>query len=98
MTPKGRTNFYYYTGVALCVVGGVIVAIGWERSNVLVAVGATCIAAFVALAVIGMATSRCPTCRRYIDLRGGSAYCPRCGHWIPAREGEPIRSAHPKRN
>jgi hypothetical protein len=98
MTPKGRANFYYYTAIALCAVGGVIAAIGWDRSNVIVAVGATFIAAYVVLGVISLATSRCPYCRRYIDLRGGSAYCPRCGHWIPAHEGEPIRSAHSERH
>ena len=92
-TPKGRANFSYCTGIALCAVGFVIAAIGWRRSNVLVAVGATCIAAYVVLGVLFLATSRCPNCRRYIDLRGGSAFCPRCGHWIPTHEGEPVRRA-----
>ena len=98
MTPKGRANFYYYTGIALCAGGFGIAAFGWGRSNLLVAVGATCIAAYVALGVISLATSRCPNCRRYIDLRGGSAYCPRCGDWIPAREDEAIPQRSPERN
>jgi tRNA(Ile2) C34 agmatinyltransferase TiaS len=89
MTPRGRANALYYGGLALCAAGGL--ALGIERvhpSDSLFAIGAALIVGFVALAAFSLASSRCPHCRRYIDLRGRSAYCPRCGKWIPSREGD----------
>ena len=91
MTPKGRANFRYYRSLGLCALGFLILSIGWQRSYVLVAIGATCIAAYGVVGIVFLFTSRCPHCQRFVDLRGGSAYCPRCGRWIPTREDEPIR-------
>jgi hypothetical protein len=89
VTPRGRANANYYAGLALCTVGGITVLLGRARSSdIIFAVGVILLAGYVALAVFGLATSRCPHCRRHIDLRGSSAYCPRCGRWIPAHEGD----------
>jgi hypothetical protein len=89
VTPRGRANALYYSGLCACAAGALVFVIGQELSStVLSAVGVLLIACFVVLAVIGLATSRCPHCHRYIDLRGVSGYCVRCGRWIPAREEE----------
>ena len=83
MTPRGRANVLYYSGIPLCFAGGLVLAI--ERGNpstLLFVIGAMLLSGVVALALVGIATSQCPQCRRRIDLRGPSAYCPRCGHWI----------------
>jgi hypothetical protein len=94
VTPKGRANAVYNVGIAVCAVGGLTLAVGRAQSNdVVFAFGAVLIAGYVALAVFGVATSRCPYCRRRIDLRGTSQYCPRCGRRIPLWEGEPVQIA-----
>jgi hypothetical protein len=89
MTPKARANLSYYWGVALCIAGGIV--LGIERAlhtGLLSVAGVMLIVSFMAISVFHLATSRCPRCRRFIDLRGRSAYCPRSGDWIPATEGE----------
>ena len=95
MTPKARANLYYYGGLPVCFLGAVMLAVGRAvSSDVFTGFGATLIVLWVAVSAIGLATSQCPHCRRFIDLRGRSAYCVRCGRWIPAHEGEsgPIRN------
>jgi hypothetical protein len=89
MTAKARANLYYYAAISLGFLGAVTIAIGRASSSgALTGLGVILIVSFVLLSAIGLTTNRCPHCRRYIDLRGPSAYCPRCGQWIPAREGE----------
>jgi Zn finger protein HypA/HybF involved in hydrogenase expression len=89
MTPKARANWCYYTAIVCCMIGAVLLVIGRSRNNAVATVcGAALISAFVLTTVYSLAASRCPHCRRHIDLRGPAAYCPRCGHWIPAREGD----------
>ena len=89
MTPRGRANALYYSGIATCAAGALVLVIGQELpSTALSSVGVFLIVCCVVLFVILLATSYCPNCHRYIDLRGVSGYCVRCGRWIPAREGD----------
>ncbi len=80
MTPKARANLYYYGGLPVCFLGAVMLAVGRAvSSDVFTGFGATLIVLWVALTAIGLATSRCPHCRRFIDSRGRSAYS--CTVW-----------------
>ena len=97
MTPKGRANVWYYSALALGCAAAFMFALGRaSSSDGLRAAGALLIFGFVALAVYNIAISRCPHCRRQIRMRGGSAYCPRCGGWIPLQEWDsPPRPGRP---
>ena len=75
MTPKARANLYYYAGLPVCFLGALMLAVGRAASSdIFTGVGATLIVVWVVLVAIGLATSRCPHCRRFIDLRGRSGY------------------------
>ena len=76
--------------MACLVIGAVLFTFGrGSGSGAFKVTGVGVIAVFVLATVFSLATSRCPHCRRYIDLRGPSDYCPKCGGWIPAHEGDP---------
>ena len=82
MTPKMRANLLYYAGIAAMLPPIVFLGPGIANDNgVLTAVGALSVIAFVVLAGASLAASRCPHCRRLINLAGPSAFCPRCGKW-----------------
>jgi hypothetical protein len=87
MTVKARANLSYYSGVAMAMLGaGVWVVARLTASTTLAIVAVALLAGFVALAIVSIVTNRCPHCRRFIDLRGSAAFCPRCGGWIPLQE------------
>jgi hypothetical protein len=89
MTPKLRENIYHIAGIVLMLAAPFSLGIGYQHGNpALTLVGVVALVGLVALAVLSIVTSRCPHCDRHIDLRGGSAFCPRCGQWLPLREGE----------
>ena len=80
VTPKMRSNVLNYAGI-LAMLGPIVVfgtCVDWVSIPCVV----LSMVPFVVLAVVSLSTSRCPHCRRFIDLRGSSAYCPRCGKWI----------------
>jgi hypothetical protein len=88
VTPKYRQNLYHYVGIGLMLPIIVGLGIGIRHgSGFLITVGVIALLAELVIAGVSLATSRCPHCDRFIDLRGRSAYCPRCGQWLPLREG-----------
>lgn len=89
MTPKARANLYFYGGIPLMILA--LATGAWAINGggvVAVALAAVSVAAFIGCAIVSIATSRCPHCHRYINLAGPSEYCPKCGKWIPASEGD----------
>jgi Zn finger protein HypA/HybF involved in hydrogenase expression len=84
MTPKARANRSYKAGIALAGLSAVALVIGHEASSRTATVlGAALVITSVVNAAVSLANRRCPHCSQFIDLRGPSAHCPRCGKWIP---------------
>jgi hypothetical protein len=89
MTPKLRENLYHIAGIVLMLAAPFSLGIGYQHGSlVLTVLGVVASITLVVLAVVSVAASRCPHCHRHIDLRGGSAFCPRCGQWLPLRQGD----------
>jgi Na+/proline symporter len=84
MAAKKWSTGLYYSSVLVLVVGGALLLLGRHRSSVVLSsIGVVLCVCFAIAVIVGIAMSRCPHCRRRIDLRGPSAHCPKCGKWIP---------------
>jgi hypothetical protein len=89
MTPKARANVTYYFVIAVLATGVVTAFIGYGGWDTTPGVFRwVLIASYVGCGVLIFLTNRCPHCRRSIDLRGGGAYCPKCGGWNPRKSGD----------
>jgi len=86
MAIKKWATARYYSGVVLVVVGSAMSLLGRHRSSaVLSSIGVVFYVCFAIAAVVGIAISRCPYCRRWLDMRGPSA------HWPEVRKADPVR-------
>jgi hypothetical protein len=95
MTVKARANLYYYSGLAFGFLGAPAWVVGrGTGSSILTAIAVALLLGFGVLSALSLVTSRCPHCRRLIDLRGSSAFCSRCGGWIPLQEWDVPPASH----
>jgi hypothetical protein len=89
VTPKARANVGNYFVIGVLAMGVLTVSIGYRGwDNTPAVVLCALFATWIGSGVLIFLTNRCPHCRRSIDLRGGGAYCPKCGEWNPREWGE----------
>jgi hypothetical protein len=89
MTPRERAVRANHAALFLCP----FVALVWvvhltEGSAVHLGHALVVTLLFAAVLFARITTSRCPKCRRFINLAGPSGNCPHCGEWLPLDESD----------
>lgn len=85
MTPKAKVNLYFYGGLFVNFTGlAVFSTLAWADypSWLVWGIGAASVLIGFPF-TFGSTFIGCPHCGSWQDLRGPSAYCTRCGQWIP---------------
>ena len=90
MTDKAKANLYNFLGIpvaGLAVLGAFLIRDQPSIPGILL-LSLSGVGMFV-LTILSIAMNRCPHCKDLINLAGPSAFCPRCGEWIPFHEDDP---------
>lgn len=83
MTNRKLANILHYSSVTLLALGLPGVLKGWERGNPFLLVVGSIFSLIAIVMLIRLIGLKCPHCNKRIDFGWRSAYCPKCGEWVP---------------
>jgi len=80
MTPVNRANFGHAAGLGLSAVTALLAFAAYNTGSSILTLFA--VVSAICFLGTGFWGSRCPYCKRFVDLRGRTRFCPRCGQQV----------------